>query len=282
MSLLPTPEQVERLRRIACEPEFGSDRYTIERELAHGGMGAVYLAFDATLARKVAIKAVHPGDHTERLLAEARTLARLEHPGIIPVHDAGALSDGRLYMVMKYVEGRRLDEYEAPLGERLRVFARIVEAIAFAHSKGILHRDLKPHNVMVGEFGEVLVLDWGQPGAGTPGWLAPEHEAQGAGSEAGDIYALGLMLAELSKPFGQPAVDAIAARASHVNAIERYPSAEALRQEVNRYLDLDRVDAYRERWWQAAGRLAQRHQTATILVATYVVVRLLMIIFMGR
>lgn len=280
MSSLPSPEQVERLRRIASEPEFASDRYTIERELAHGGMSTVYLALDATLARKVAIKIVHPGDNTGRLLAEARTLAQLEHPGIVPVHDAGELSDGRLYMVMKYVEGRRLDEYAAPLGERLRAFARIVEAVAFAHSKGILHRDLKPHNIMVGEFGEVLVLDWGQPGAGTPGWLAPEHEAQGGGSEAGDIYALGRILAEWS--VDQPVLQAIAARASQFNAADRYPSAEELREEVNRYLDLDRVEAYRESWWQAAARLAQRHRMATILIATYVVIRLLLIFFMGR
>jgi serine/threonine protein kinase len=282
--MLPSLDEVERLRRLARAPEFTGERYTIERELAHGGMGTVYLAHDAVLGRKAAIKIVHPGDETQRLLAEARTLAQLEHPGIVPVHDAGELADGRIYLVMKYVEGRRLDEYasQVPLGERLRVFARIVEAIAFAHSRGIPHRDLKPHNVMVGEFGEVLVLDWGQPGAGTPGWMAPEQEALAAGSEAGDIYALGLILAELTKPFAQPVLAAIAAKAAHASPEERYPSAAALRQDVNRYLDLDRVEAFRETWWQAIARLVQRHRMAVMLVATYVVVRIFLIFFLDR
>src|SRR5205085_5288833 len=117
-------------------------------------------------------------------------LARLEHPGIVPVHDFGELADGRLFYAMKHVRGERLDRWAAAgpaLRVRLDVFVRMCEAVAFAHAHGVIHRDLKPENVMVGEFGEVLVLDWGlatvkgplssaaSSGSGTPPYIAPEQ-----------------------------------------------------------------------------------------------------------
>jgi len=104
------------------------------------------------------------GELEARLLREARVLAHIEHPGIVPVHDVGSLADGRVFYTMKFVEGRRLDDWAgsaASLAERLRLFEKICEPVAFAHSRGVLHRDLKPANVMVGPFGEVLVMDWG-------------------------------------------------------------------------------------------------------------------------
>ena len=104
------------------------------------------------------------GDLANRLMREARVLARLEHPGIVPVHDVGTLADGRVFYTMKFVEGQRLDkliEGVESVQDRLRLFLRICEAVAFAHARGVLHRDLKPANVMVGPFGEVLVMDWG-------------------------------------------------------------------------------------------------------------------------
>ena len=104
------------------------------------------------------------GELANRLMREARVLARLEHPGIVPVHDVGALADGRVFYTMKLVEGQRLDKYiesVASIPDRLRIFLRSCDAVAFAHVRGVLHRDLKPANVMVGSFGEVLVMDWG-------------------------------------------------------------------------------------------------------------------------
>jgi eukaryotic-like serine/threonine-protein kinase len=98
------------------------------------------------------------------LIREARVLARLEHPGIVPVHDVGTLADGRVFYTMKFVEGQRLDKYIETVEstqDRLRLFSRICDAVAFAHARGVLHRDLKPANIMVGPFGEVLVMDWG-------------------------------------------------------------------------------------------------------------------------
>src|SRR6202011_2545066 len=96
-------------------------------------------------------------------MQEAEVLARLEHPGIVPVHDAGTLTDGRTFYCMKHVEGQTLDQHvdQLPLRQRLLLFQRIAEPLAFAHSRGIIHRDLKPANIMVGAFGEVLIMDWG-------------------------------------------------------------------------------------------------------------------------
>jgi serine/threonine protein kinase len=159
---------VERLRTVGALPEFSGTRYVLMNFLARGGMGTVYAAQDKTLNRRVAIKVLDSSDSRnaleERLLREARVLAQLEHPGIVPVHDAGTLADGRVFYVMKFVEGSRVDQFlnnESSLFERLRLFLRICETVSFAHSRGILHRDLKPSNVMVGAFGEVLVMDWG-------------------------------------------------------------------------------------------------------------------------
>jgi serine/threonine protein kinase len=131
-------------------------------------MGIVYAAEDEHLQRRVALKVLElPGSEGElasRLMREARVLARLEHPGIVPVHDVGTLPDGRVFYTMKFVEGQRLDQYIESLAsapDRLRIFLRICDAVAFAHARGVLHRDIKPANVMIGSFGEVLVMDWG-------------------------------------------------------------------------------------------------------------------------
>jgi serine/threonine protein kinase len=156
------------LREVADLPELSGDRYEILGTVGRGGMGSVFVARDRELGREVAVKVLRtpvasPGA-VERMAREARILARLEHPGIVPVHDVGALPDGRIFYTMKLVRGRRLDEEAArplPIAERLRVFGRICEAVAFGHAHGVVHRDLKPENVMVGPFGEVLVMDWG-------------------------------------------------------------------------------------------------------------------------
>lgn len=228
---------IDRLRRVADEPalDLSGTPYRVIGEIGRGGMGAVYLAHDAELDREVALKvaaapAGEAADLSRRLRQEAAILARLEHPGIVPVHDVGRLPDGRAYYVMKRVRGRRLDQVVADGAERgslLRAFGRICEAVASAHANGVLHRDLKPENVMVGPFGEVLVMDWGAakilgPGdgepeserhagagagaapvgtehgtvIGTPGYMAPEQARGEIGSlgPASDVYALGAIL----------------------------------------------------------------------------------------
>src|SRR5215467_12011526 len=158
---------LERLRSSEAA-DFSGTRYKVREFIARGGMGAVYAAEDGKLSRRVALKVLETpeanGDLGARLMREARILAQLEHPGIVPVHDVGALPDGRVYYTMKCVQGLRLDKYIAQLdslAQRLRLFLRVCDAVAFAHARGVLHRDLKPANIMVGSFGEVLVMDWG-------------------------------------------------------------------------------------------------------------------------
>jgi serine/threonine protein kinase len=159
---------IERLRAGTDEPDLAGTRYRLLERIARGGMGVVYAAEDEKLERRVALKVLdvpgRDGDWANRLMREARVLARLEHPGIVPVHDVGTLADGRVFYTMKFVEGQRLDKFiegVESVQDRLRLFLRICEAVAFAHARGVLHRDLKPANIMVGPFGEVLVMDWG-------------------------------------------------------------------------------------------------------------------------
>jgi WD40 repeat protein len=156
-------------RRDAAPPGDPS-RYRIRELLARGGMGEVHLAWDVQLEREVALKTLRPEIHddafAERLEFEARVSGQLEHPNIVPVHDAGIGADGRPYYTMRRIRGRSLAELVAEgklpgAVERLDVFRKVCDAIAFAHASGVVHRDLKPANVMVGEFGEVQVLDWG-------------------------------------------------------------------------------------------------------------------------
>jgi eukaryotic-like serine/threonine-protein kinase len=159
---------LERLREGAEAPDLVGTRYRLLERIARGGMGVVYAAEDENLQRRVALKVLEvpgtDGDLANRLIREARVLAALEHPGIVPVHDVGTLADGRVFYTMKFVEGRRLDKHlesVISIPDRLRLFLRICDAVAFAHARGVLHRDLKPANIMVGPFGEVLVMDWG-------------------------------------------------------------------------------------------------------------------------
>jgi serine/threonine protein kinase len=177
-------DAIRHLRTLADWPDIPGERYRILEQVGRGGMGSVYLAEDTLLERQVAIKVLSlpntGGTAGERMLREARILGQLEHPGIVPVHDAGVLEDGRVFYAMKLVRGTRLDSFVAegrPMRERLRVFLRACETVAFAHSHGIVHRDLKPENIMVGPFGEVLVLDWG---------MARALESEDTTSAAGD------------------------------------------------------------------------------------------------
>ena len=167
---------VAKLQAEMQVPDLDGTRYCAVRHLARGGMGSVWLADDTVLNRRVALKVldlVPPADDLgARLLQEARILAGLEHPGIVPVHDAGTLADGRAFYCMKYVEGQTLAQHIVgkSLPDKLRLLERIAEPLDFAHARGFIHRDLKPDNVMIGAFGEVLVMDWGLAKAGATTW----------------------------------------------------------------------------------------------------------------
>jgi eukaryotic-like serine/threonine-protein kinase len=230
-SVSPISDAVlSHLRNVAGTGDAAGLRYELGEEIGRGGMGVVYRAHDRELDRPVALKVLNPlpegAGGSARLAQEARIIARLEHPGIVPIHDAGQLPDGRLFYAMKLVRGRRLDEHTnrpISLAESLRNYLKICDAVAFAHAHGVLHRDLKPQNVMFGPFGEVLVMDWGVAKAiggfvpsthwssdamsplgrtvdgtviGTPGYMAPEQGRGDLGTvdERADVFGLGAIL----------------------------------------------------------------------------------------
>ncbi len=267
-------DAVARLRDIAEQPDLTGTRYELLRELGRGGMGVVYECHDRELDRSVAMKVLDHEFH-----AEAKTLARLEHPGIVPIHDAGLLPDGRFYYTMKLVRGQRLDELrDLTRTETLRLFARICEPVAFAHANGVVHRDLKPQNVMVGEFGAVLVMDWGVENiAGTPGFMAPENER----SERSDVFALGATLKSMLRGdvITRP-LQAIIDRAMHDDPTRRYANARELGDDVLRFLDGERVSAYRENAFEIAGRWLARNRALVAVIAAYLVMRVIVFFWM--
>jgi predicted Ser/Thr protein kinase len=294
--------------RTLPEPAPALDRYEIREEIGRGGMGIVYRAFDGALNRDVAIKVLtaRTSELGERLRQEARILGRLEHPGVVPVHDIGTLPDGRVFYVMKLVRGERLDRYATrgtALTERLRIIDRLCDAVAFGHAHGVIHRDLKPENVMIGAFGEVLVLDWGvakvreqqltnadgretvgtQHGTilGTPGYMAPEQAAGDSGvDERADVYAIGAILRFLV-PNGSRALNAIADRACELDPASRYPSVAALAAEARRYAAALPVDAYREGLLERTRRVVRRYRTPIVLVAAYLLMRMILLLVAG-
>jgi tetratricopeptide (TPR) repeat protein len=150
-------------------PEVSAAHYVTEREIARGGMGKIVAAEDRRLHRRVALKSLldPAGDHITRFQREALITARLQHPGIVPVYEAGKWPNGEPFFAMKLVSGRPLDKVIAEasrLEDRLAIIPRLAaacDAIAYAHSQRIIHRDLKPGNVLIGDYGETVVIDWG-------------------------------------------------------------------------------------------------------------------------
>ena len=315
MSWLPD-SVVENLREAITLPDFSATRYELIGEIGRGGMGAVYVGRDTQLDRRVALKVLtvldEDGQASARMAQEARILAQLEHPGIVPIHDLGRLPDGRIFYAMKMVEGQRLDAYarsSATLQERLRVFSRICETVAFAHAQGIIHRDLKPENIMVGRFGEVLVLDWGvakitgiareftasdAPARGdtlrgtvigTADYMAPE-QASGAIDQVdarSDIFSLGKTLAALVAGAHPPKrLQAICGRAASSDRAQRYAGALELSADIERFLGGEPVLAYRETVLERVARLIHRNQALVLLVAAYLLMRIALSFFARR
>lgn len=302
---------INRLRDAADWPDTTGTKYQVLEKIGQGGMGSVYLAEDQELARKVALKVVRApvasGQEALRMRREARIIAGLEHPGIVPVHDIGTLPDGRMFYVMKWVRGEGLAEHvrDRPLSERLRLFLRICDPVAFAHANGVIHRDLKPANIMVGQFGEVMVLDWGiarvmaRPadptgdpvgtlpatdeltgeGAviGTQGYMAPEQ----AGGQSAlvdqrtDVYALGAILRSLLVGRPRPLLS-ICTKALSPPPDQRYESVTALSDDLVRYLDGQAVRAHREGLAERAGRVISKYRTPILLVLAYLLMRMVL------
>jgi len=167
------------LPRVAGEAlvHDGRERYAIKRVLGAGGMGEVALAEDQDIGRSVAVKYLHaPSDGAlvARFVEEIHTVGSLEHPNIVPIHDVGVDDQGRYFFVMKHVEGETIENVIEKLAAgdpayharytftaRVELFMGLLRALQFAHARGFVHRDIKPANVMVGKFGEVVLMDWG-------------------------------------------------------------------------------------------------------------------------
>jgi len=220
-------------RRRAKE-RLSEARYHLGDEIGRGGMGEILHARDTHLGRDVAIKRIRnedPSDRaSDRFLREARIQGRLDHPAIVPVYELGMDTSGRPFFAMKKLTGTTLAQIirakTSSQQQLLRAFADVCLAVAFAHTRGVIHRDLKPQNIMLGDFGEVYVIDWGVAklageserthsgesdeiatgdgiAIGTPGYMSPEQVTDSATvDERADIYALGCVLFEILT--GQP------------------------------------------------------------------------------
>lgn len=201
-------------------------RYRIEKVLGQGGFGIVYLAHDEQLNRRVAVKVPHgkliakPED-AEAYLAEARTVANLDHPGIVPVHDVGSMENCPCYIVSRYIPGTdlatKIKQHRLKCRDAAEIVATVAEALHYAHTQGLVHRDVKPGNILMGEDNKPYVVDFGlalreanigtgPKYAGTPAYMSPE-QARGEGHRVdgrSDIFSLGIVFYELlsgRKPF---------------------------------------------------------------------------------
>ncbi|MDF1663350.1 MAG: protein kinase [Planctomycetota bacterium] len=237
----------QREQSIRNASQAGTCSARLDEEIARGGMGAIYKGTDSDLDRTIAVKVALDESKPEQFFEEARVTALLEHSNIVPIHDAGHLSDGRSFFSMKLVQGQTLKELldkrkesliETPLqslNRLLDIFLKICDGMAYAHSRRVVHRDLKPENIMVGDYGEVLVMDWGiaqvkgqfmgegtpilasqwtttmNDGeiSGTPCYMAPEQAAgeKNAIGPRTDVYGLGAILYEILT--GLPPIDAV-------------------------------------------------------------------------
>ncbi|MFN0022061.1 MAG: protein kinase domain-containing protein [Pirellulaceae bacterium] len=341
---------------------------------AKGGLGSVFIAMDTELNRKVALKEIQPSKADNeslqsRFVLEAEITGQLEHPGIVPIYGLGVYPDGRPYYAMRFIEGEslktaiaRFHQEKQPTSKSsdssvafrklLGCFVDVCQAVHFAHSRRVLHRDLKPDNIMLGKYGETLVVDWGlaktipdslgeasgspiapQQGEstadqsltstvildapsdrtppldqempvpalprarlpdvtlqgqvlGTPAYMSPE-QAAGLVDQLGpatDVFSLGATLFHImhgvppakraeSKSVSIPiALAAIARKAMQKRTEDRYPTALAIAEDVERYLADEPTTAHRESWRERLARYLRRHRTSVQVAAVALIV----------
>ena len=279
----PTPTTVPG-SPVSLGPTVGESavegRYVLDREIGQGGMGRVYEGRDRLLVRTVAIKTTRDPRGTHRFEQEVRLAARLQHPGIVTVYDAGFFSTGEPFLVMKRILGQSLSKVISDaetLADRLALLPSLIaaaDAVAYAHDQGVIHRDLKPGNILVGAFGETVVVDFGlakdlsstegtsgggasaglgltQDGTvmGTPPYMAPEQSAGDPVDARADVYALGAVIfhglsgqppapdhrLEQLEPRVPAPLLAIVEKAMATDKGQRYPTAFELSEDLRRF-----------------------------------------------
>ena len=302
----PRPLAIEeRLLAAADEPAMRErvGPYRLVRLLGRGGMGEVYLAerADGEYHGQVAIKllagaaGIFGGERERRLRRERQILASLRHPGIATLYDGGITGDGQPYLVMEYVDGQPIDEYcdehRLTLRERLELFAKVCDAVQYAHAQLVVHRDLKPSNLLVTADGASKLLDFGiaklldgtdseATRAFTPRRAAPEQIRGEPVSTATDVYALGVLLCELlggrlpceegPPRFGRELrgdLEAILTKALARRPEDRYAAAGFLAEDVRRHLAGEPVQARRQTRAYRARKFVKRHAFSVALVA---------------
>jgi predicted Ser/Thr protein kinase len=230
-------------------PPVTVGRYRLERQLGRGGSGFVFVAHDPELHRDVAVKLIRATSdrHRERALAEARALAKLSHPNVVPVHDVGATAE-HVYLVMELLRGQTLRAFaadpERTVREVVTAYRQVASGLAAAHAAGLVHRDVKPDNAMLGEDGRPRVVDFGLAAedlaGGTPKYMSPEQRAGGTVTAATDQFALAVSLSEALADAPPAWLARVIARATADDPAARYPSMHALERAL--------ADDPRTRW----------------------------------
>lgn len=289
--------------RMSCD-----ERYELGREIGRGGMGRVFEAKDQALGRTIAVKMVRnpSSGHVVRFRSEVAIASMMQHPSIIPVYDAGVFGDGSAFCAMRLVRGESLHDAissRKSVRERLGLLPamiQVADAIAYAHSRGVIHRDIKPQNILLGPFGETVVLDWGlakvqasedpddeisellvESGEtlvgqvlGTPGYMAPEQETGLGADERSDVFAMGVVLGEVVFGANYRELDyeklplrlaprdlvAIAERATQAEPELRYASVQHLADDLKRFSTGQLVSAQKYSYVALLGRWAKRRR----------------------
>jgi len=264
--------------------------------IGEGGMGVVYAAHQSSIARTVAVKMLKPSakvreDQRDKFISEAVVTGELDHPNIVPIYDLGSNDEGALFYSMKRVRGTPWDKviHQKQLDENLSILLRVADAVAFAHAGGVIHRDLKPENVMLGDYGEVLVMDWGLARitpefanadavyqtdslGGTPAYMAPEMARGPVESinKTSDIYLLGALLYEIIG--GQPPHSGrdviqclMAASQNKIDPIRYDGELKEIALKAMATQQDDRYPTVKE--FQAAVRVYQSHSESLVLTA---------------